>query len=205
MKKRPNTTSLEFLRSDAGRAFTQSLIVPYVEATREQQGDSFCKQETAEVRFERLLDDFIAVLRTRDVLYPMTFRSDLADVYRERYFDLYPTDEKDACIYYLTLAGITRVLADLAINVWKLERGELGGYPNAKPDREFLFLHLQWAREAFGWWAANLARLNYQLFYKPPCAPDPLVQAMLDHLGDATESELAVLKPKEMESGCPVC
>jgi hypothetical protein len=204
MMKRPNTTSLEFLASEAGRHVTLALVPRYIEAAHLREKE-MCKPEAADVRFNRLLDDFLAVLNEHKVVYEPTFGEELAEVYRERFFDLYPPGEKDACIYYLILAGVTKILAMLAINIWLLERGELGTYPNPKPDRPFLFLHLQWAREAFGWWAANLARLNYFLYYKPPCKPDAVIATMVATIGDATQHELARLRPEELENGCPVC
>ncbi|HEX2832603.1 MAG TPA: hypothetical protein VHW00_06290 [Thermoanaerobaculia bacterium] len=203
--RRPNTTSLEFLRSEAGARLTRALVGQYIDSAS-LSADTWCKEASAQQRFDWLLNDFLAVLETRGVPYPLTFRGDLEGVYSERYFDLYPPDEKDACPYYLILIAVSRILAELTINVWKLERGELGEYPKPKPDRVFSFLHLQWAREAFGWWAANLAHLVYDLKYPPPCAEqNPIRLAMLENLDDATKRELVVLKPVELESGCPVC
>jgi hypothetical protein len=203
---RGSTTSEAFLTSEAGQAFARAMIDGF--AREQSKAAAPLTAGTPEERFEALIGDFFSVLKQHVPLVDPNFDAHLREVYSTRYFDLYPYDnELQAELFYRRLAGATFVLALLTVNCWKLENGKLGGY-KAVRNRNLGVFHLQWARDAFGFWRANLEKIPYYLDdLKRDCPPPKTIEALLGLVDDAAREALRAQSraPHELEDGCEIC
>lgn len=158
-----------------------------------------------EEEFRILRDDFILQLKNLYLgfLDEEAIAEHLWDVYHDRYIELRPTDPE----LFRDTKVVGLCLATLTYNVWRLDTGKIPSdriYP--KPNRVLSVYHVQWAREAFGWWRANVARLPYYLHFPRPCKqPDAVITAFIEALPRENIEALEALKPEEVEDGCPVC
>lgn len=202
---RPNTTNVDFLRGPAGKPFIDSIVA---RIGRNAAPPTFPVGDK-KAAFQHLIDDFMNQLQNEpDVRQKYDHASlvqALDTTYRERFEDLYPKEEAAVVIFHLRLANlIGYFLEPLTANIWRLDNNLLPGFPHPR-FRPCSALHLHWAREALGWWAAHLANLQYHLHQKAPCDKSAAVEVMAGYL---TAEQLEVLKrtdPDEIEDGCPIC
>ncbi len=201
---RPSISSVEFLRSEVGKQFARAFVGDLAGdlAAHPQPSDPSGPALEPEDQFDELVDDFMALVHPYQPVDD--FRPHLVSVYRDRFIDLCPAEGPPRTEYYFAIFKILPFLALLTVNVWKLDTGRFAGYPRPR-QRPLSLYHLQWAREAFGWWRANVERLPYYLDLKRPCRQSPGLDAMADALGDALIVKLPRRGKVEVEDGCPIC
>ena len=78
----------------------------------------------------------------------------IGNLYKERFIDLYGTFD-DSTLFLQAI-----ILGQLTANMYRLNKGELGGYPNPDPSVRFSNKHLEWARDIIGFWAHGKNNLN---------------------------------------------
>lgn len=224
MQRRPVTTSVEFLQTEAGRKFARSMIQEVIDQTKEEQPEVKLEDPIAE--WDDLLKQFCEHLdhdlAPWDGKYDQAeMRKALADSYHDRFLDLYPKDPLDAAKYVLALTKIVRWLAWLTCEMWLLDtHPEFTSYPKKRPDTGVRTCHLLWARETFGWWRAHLDKfVKGRLGIDRPCScvPDRTSEAIMNALDPQQRAQLEAIEaarnardardgdPVEVENGCPLC
>jgi len=212
--KQPLTTDAGFLRTDEGRQFARRLLLDLSRPLqpRDAQGAASKDEE-----FDTLLHEYIEHLEQHVREYrPLheheraELRQALHDMYWKRFHGLYPEDPAKAQLYILQLTRLVAWLAALTCEVWLIETAERPShYKSVQPGTGDLgSYHLEWAREAFGWWAAGHRNLPYILKIEPRpgrrtftgelaalVQEDPELRTLLESL----------TRPEEIENGCPLC
>lgn len=204
MFKRVNTMTEEFLKSAAGKEFARSMVRQYLDNEEKRRPDDADK----EALFNTLIDEFLEHLGQHAPHDPEPFRNHLVEMYWHRFVEMYPEDDPDAELHYVrTLTAIVPWLAHLTLNCFYLHKDQMTKKGVSVPPAEVTLYHLQWARESFGWWRANVAKLEYNLNLPRPCKcrPDALLEALDPTLRARLEQHAKHHKPVEVEEGCPVC
>jgi hypothetical protein len=212
--KQPLTTDSEFLATDEGRAFARRMLT---ELSRPAQAGALPRTGNPVEDFETLQHEYIEHLEQHMREYrPLRdheraeLRQALSDMYRKRFNGLYPDDPEQLHQYLLQLTRLVAWLAALTCEVWIIETGERPShYRGTEPGTVDLgTYHLEWAREAFGWWAAGHRRLPYLLKIEPRRRPGTFVSELAALVQDDPELRAALesfRKPVEIEDGCPLC
>ncbi len=221
MRRRPITASVEFLKSEPGRQLARTMVAEYLES------ESLRPEPVPVVRdinlyFEDLLREYIEHLDHDIEPYVeppgphydgAALRKALADAYADRFRDLFPKTPEEIGEYLLRLTRMVRWLAKLTCEVWLLDTypDPAFDYPvKNEDDKTVRVYHLQWAREAFGWWRANVARFRYRLRLPRPCRceQDSANALIFDALDDELRARLEAVGSRggvEVEEGCPLC